>query len=107
LLRLRELPWPGNVRELRNAVERTAVLSDAVIGVEALPDPGPDGVPPRAAEDAALRVDVGESIADVERRLILATLERLDGDKKRAAKILGISLKTLYSRLAVYAASTN
>jgi DNA-binding NtrC family response regulator len=39
----------------------------------------------------------------VERRVILATLERCGGDKKRAAQILGISLKTLYNRLNVYA----
>jgi len=103
--RLCELPWPGNVRELRNVVERTAVLSDAVIGVEALPDPGPGVIPTKTTEDPGFRIDVGESIANVERRLILATLERLDGDKKQAAKVLGISLKTLYSRLAVYAAA--
>jgi DNA-binding NtrC family response regulator len=107
LQRLRDLPWPGNVRELRNVVERTAILTDTVIGVEDLPVPDRDPVPPRTSSDAPLRIEVGESIADVERRLILATLERMGGDKKRAAEILGISLKTLYSRLAVYAASTN
>ena len=48
---------------------------------------------------------VGSSIAEIERRLILATLERLNGDKKQAAETLGISLKTLYTRLSVYAAS--
>ena len=41
----------------------------------------------------------------VERRLILATLEELDCDKKRAAQVLGISLKTLYNRLNVYEAA--
>jgi two-component system, NtrC family, response regulator AtoC len=53
-----------------------------------------------------LRVPVGSSISEVERRLILSTLEQLHGDKKRAAEILGISLKTLYTRLAVYSASS-
>lgn len=52
-----------------------------------------------------LWIRVGDSIADVERRLILATLVQLRGDKRRAARQLGISLKTLYSRLAVYAAA--
>ena len=55
--------------------------------------------------DAVLHVPVGSSIAEVEQRLILSTLEQLHGDKKRAAEILGISLKTLYNRLAVYSAS--
>ena len=42
---------------------------------------------------------VGQSIGEVERRLIMATLEQCDGDKKEAAKILGVSVKTLYNRL--------
>ena len=43
----------------------------------------------------------------MERELILATLEQLAGDKKRASEVLGISLKTLYNRLAVYAAAAS
>jgi DNA-binding NtrC family response regulator len=112
LARLREYDWPGNVRELRNAVERAAILSDSLIRAEDLP-PGPrascaPGVKTAASSDedgVALRVEVGEPISEAERRLILATLEHLDGDKKRAAEVLGISLKTLYNRLAVYAAA--
>ena len=45
---------------------------------------------------------VGTSLAEVERRLILATLKRCQGDKTAAAQILGISLKTLYNRLNAY-----
>jgi hypothetical protein len=52
-----------------------------------------------------LEVRVGSSIAEVERRVILATLAALEGDKRRAAEILGISLKTLYNRLNVYQAA--
>ena len=101
--RLRELPWPGNVRELRNVVERATILADRLIRPEDLPE-----LPATAERPVAgpvLRVEVGSSIADVERRLILATLEQLGGDKKRAAEVLGISLKTLYNRLSVYAAA--
>ncbi|MBK7368941.1 MAG: helix-turn-helix domain-containing protein [Candidatus Eisenbacteria bacterium] len=47
---------------------------------------------------------MGDSLEATERRLILATLAQCGGDKKRAAKILGISLKTLYNRLHLYAA---
>jgi DNA-binding NtrC family response regulator len=113
LAQLSTFEWAGNVRELRNAVERAAILADSVIRVEDLPAgqrpsyaaastpaPAADG-----EESTVLRVEVGESIADAERRLILATLAQLDGDKKRAAEVLGISLKTLYNRLAVYAAA--
>jgi DNA-binding NtrC family response regulator len=45
---------------------------------------------------------VGTSLAEAERRLILATLEHCAGDKKASAAILGISLKTLYNRLSEY-----
>ena len=106
LVRIREHAWPGNVRELRNAVERAAILADRMIQAEDLPG-GQVVVKPVAetGSDAVLRVPVGSSISEVERRLILSTLEQLHGDKKRAAEILGISLKTLYTRLAVYSAS--
>lgn len=50
-------------------------------------------------------IQVGLALEEVERRVILATLEQCQGDKRRAAEILGISLKTLYNRLNVYAAS--
>lgn len=101
--RLGALPWPGNVRQLKNVVERAAILADGVIGPDVLPEP--DRESPAPSEDSTLQVKVGSSIADVERRLILATLDQLEGDKKRAAEILGISLKTLYNRLNVYEAS--
>ena len=48
-------------------------------------------------------IPIGTSVAEAERRLILATLEHCRGDKRRAADILGISLKTLYNRLNLYA----
>jgi DNA-binding NtrC family response regulator len=111
LERLAALSWPGNVRELRNAVERAAILAERVIGPEMLPDRCAEGVaaveraPQAGATPDLLQVPVGASIAAVEQRLILATLDRLEGDKKRAAEVLGISLKTLYNRLNVYKAA--
>jgi DNA-binding NtrC family response regulator len=99
LARLRALSWPGNVRELENAVERAAILADEAIDAEALPRPHPGEV---LTEDASLHVRVGTPLEDIERRMILATLESLDGNKRRTAELLGISLKTLYNRLSVY-----
>ena len=101
--RLYELDWPGNVRELKNVIERAAILSDDVIGAELLPEPGPSSV--GSVPGSVLHVRVGTPIQDVERRLILATLDELDGDKKRESEMLGISLKTLYNRLNVYEAA--
>jgi two-component system, NtrC family, response regulator AtoC len=95
--------WPGNVRELRNVISRAFIMSDSdAILADALP--GELGVPQRDT-GPVLSVRVGSSIADVERRLIFATLERCGGAKEKAADILGISLKTLYNRLKDYGAS--
>jgi two-component system response regulator AtoC len=95
--RLRSHAWPGNVRELRNVVQRAFILAEQDIGVEALPL----GVSePTGASN--LQLKVGTSVADAERRLILATLDHYEGDKKRAAETLKISLKTLYNRINVY-----
>jgi DNA-binding NtrC family response regulator len=100
--RLRLHGWPGNVRELRNVVERAFIIAAATIDADSIPLDGAPAPAP-AASSAALRLDVGTSIADAERQLILATLDRFAGDKKRTAAVLGISLKTLYTRLASYA----
>ena len=101
LERLQALVWPGNVRELKNAVERAAILADVTIDAEALPLPKTDAAIP---EDATLHVRIGTPIEEIERRMILATLGSLDGNKRRTAEVLGISLKTLYNRLNVYQA---
>jgi DNA-binding NtrC family response regulator len=66
---------------------------------------GVDSLPLAVAEEmaaASLVTRVGTPIAEMERRLILATLEHCDGDKKKAADVLKISLKTLYNRLNEY-----
>jgi DNA-binding NtrC family response regulator len=91
--------WPGNVRELKNVVQRAFIMAEDDIGVDALPL----GVPEEVVA-SNLHMKVGTSIEDAERRLILATLEHFQGDKKKAADILKISLKTLYNRLNVYRA---
>jgi two-component system, NtrC family, response regulator HydG len=96
--RLRMHAWPGNVRELKHVVERAFIMAGDVIDAECLPADG--GIPTTAESD--LGIEVGMSISDAERRLVLATLEGTSGDKKRAADILGISLKTLYNRLNAY-----
>ena len=95
LQRLEQHSWPGNVRELKHTVHRAYIMSDD--NNVNLPGRFDDGLP---SDIEGLRV--GRSIADVEKDLILATLDHLDGDKKAAAASLGISLKTLYNRLKEY-----
>jgi DNA-binding NtrC family response regulator len=108
---LRRRRWPGNVRELRNVVSRAYILSDDDIGPGSVTEEGgrapaggaTDGAPDGSAR--LLEVAVGTRIRDVERRLIEATLAHLDGDKAATAAALGISIKTLYNRLNLYAAA--
>ena len=101
--RIRAYSWPGNVRELKNELQRAFIMSEDVIELDDL-GAGPHS-PPSPGAGATQPAAVGGSLDDAERQLILATLERCGGDKKRAAEILGISLKTLYNRLHLYAKS--
>jgi transcriptional regulator with PAS, ATPase and Fis domain len=80
------------------------VRADDVIGPGMLPGPAPS-LAVASPTASALQVRAGSSIAEAERRLILATPEELDGDKKRTAKTLGISVKTLCDWLDVYEAA--
>ena len=95
--RLRQHGWPGNVRELKNVIQRAFILAEEDLGVDSLPL----GVT-EVASASSVVMQVGTPIAEMERRLILATLDQCDGDKKKAADVLKISLKTLYNRLNEY-----
>ncbi|NYT37525.1 sigma-54-dependent Fis family transcriptional regulator [Allopusillimonas soli] len=91
--------WPGNVRELRNHVYRSYILSDSVLhGNFSSFELGAR----RNDLGGDVLVPMGASLAEANRQLILATLKQCDGVKKAAAKMLGISLKTLYNRLEEY-----
>jgi len=97
---LRSHPWPGNVRELKNVVERAFILApEATIEAEHVPLAT---APVAAQPGGPLELRVGSSVAELERALILATLDELQGNKREAARILGLSLKTLYNRLKEY-----
>ncbi len=107
LQKLQAHAWPGNIRELKHALERAYLLSEEAIGGEFLS--GLDGkraAPERTASPAApgLALNLGLSLAEAERQFILATLEFVDGSKAKAAELLQISTKTLYSRLREYRA---
>jgi DNA-binding NtrC family response regulator len=99
--RIRAHPWPGNVRELKNELGRAFIMSESVIELDDLALPAKPAPAARIGDKEPPKV--GVSLDESERELILATLDRCGGDKKKTAKILGISLKTLYNRLHVYA----
>jgi len=91
---LRSYDWPGNVRELANALERALIVSQTGgIDVEDLPLK-------RGAENATS--GPAGLLAQIERKAILETLDRNNGDRKAAAEELGISLRTLQYRLKEY-----
>jgi len=129
LARLAAHRWPGNVRELRNVVQRAWVMASGnEIDEEwlpaggSLPEPelepalgqafapaalnghrnGAEAVTPPGAGEDQIVIEVGTQLAEVERRVILATYERCGRHKERTAALLGISMKTLYNRLKEY-----
>jgi DNA-binding NtrC family response regulator len=102
LNRLYDYSWPGNVRELKNCVHRAFIMADEVIGALRAEEPQRSAV---EEDSALLTVRVGTPLDDIERRVTMATLAQCGNVKRRAAEILGISVKTLYNRLEAYAAS--
>jgi len=90
--------WPGNVRELENTMHRAVLLSS---GDEIGPDAFDftDGMGGATAQGGSM---VGRTVADVERDLIIDTLKHTLGNRTHAAKILGISIRTLRNKLNAY-----
>ena len=95
--RFMEHAWPGNIRELRNAVESAAVLADGPQITEADARAGDFAVHPAAAP----RFPTTATLAELERQIIEERL-RSAGSREAAAKSLGMSLRTLYGRLAAW-----
>ncbi len=101
---IRSHPWPGNVRELENTIERAVLVSaDNVIRVESLylDSAGVTGMqqPPDRAQEGAVP---GGTISDMEKRLIFDTLRAVNGNKAEAAKMLGVSIRTIRNKLHEY-----
>src|SRR5262249_61731189 len=106
----RRYAWPGNVRELRNVLERAVIVCPGeLIGVAHLPSPpaavaaSTESGGDQPADD--VRLHVGTTVDEAERRLIVRTLAYTGNNKTRAAEILGISLKTLHNKLNRYSRS--
>jgi two-component system response regulator FlrC len=94
--RLLAYAWPGNIRELENVIHSAVILATGPeIGAEhvVLPDDIPALTGP---------VTPGRTVTEVEKDLILATLERLNGNRTHAAKALGVSVRTIRNRLREY-----
>ncbi len=89
--------WPGNVRELENTMHRAVLLSTSdEIGVEAIM------LPQSSCEEKVVDTNVGQTVAGMERKLIIDTLKHTLGNRTTAANILGISIRTLRNKLKQY-----
>ncbi|MEZ5964546.1 MAG: sigma-54 dependent transcriptional regulator [Planctomycetota bacterium] len=132
LRRLEQHEWPGNVRELYNTLRRAYIMSKEEIQPnDLLLRDVPDAIEIEAEANATvaaaaptapasrvttsevggdretLTIHTGMTVAQAEQLLVEATLRHTDGNKKEAAQMLGMSLKTLYTRLQVYAAKNS
>ncbi len=95
---LKSHPWPGNVRQLRNVIERAVIVGrPPLLTLSDLPGEIKPGL-----TDGTMQIRLGSTLDDVERELIVKTIEYTGGNKTRAAEVLGVSLKTLYNRLERY-----
>ena len=103
---LRAHDWPGNVRELRDVVRRASALADGdVIGPTLVLSllAGPRARRrSRRKKPPVVKIAIGASLADVERRLIQKTLEFARGSKPKTAELLKLSLKTIYNKIKEY-----
>ncbi len=98
--RLKDYDWPGNIREMRHAIHRAFIM--AAPNGTSLALPKDFRSPFSSISEKKHSLSAGRTIEDVERELIKVTLVDVEGNKSLAAKMLGISIKTLYNRLHAY-----
>ncbi|MBF0508977.1 MAG: sigma-54-dependent Fis family transcriptional regulator [Deltaproteobacteria bacterium] len=97
----RAYEWPGNVRELENAVERGVIMTRGdLITLAELPQAIARIKPP--AKDGCITVTPGTPIRDMERELVIATLEHTSGNRTKSAQLLGITRKSLQNKIKEY-----
>ncbi len=99
--RLSEYHWPGNVRQLWNVIQKACTTNRGTVDVDGLPLQLEATTPEPAPADGVV-IAAGTTLAEAERLLIESSLSSHGGDKQAAASALGISLRTLYSRLQAY-----
>ncbi|MFY0524589.1 sigma-54-dependent transcriptional regulator [Archangium gephyra] len=105
LRRASAYPWPGNVRELENFVERAVVLghfdSDSLRAPQAarVSSPAPASAPTEAPVPAPTVMTLRDAVASAERAAVIAALQASDGQKTAAARLLGVSYKTLFNKI--------
>ena len=100
--------WPGNVRELQNIITRACVLNQGapIRADELRPWLRGDAIKSQTAQfepsERSNDLPLGLTLDEIERRMIVATLERFDGHRAKTAEALGIGLRTLSGKLRTY-----
>jgi DNA-binding NtrC family response regulator len=94
--------WPGNVRELRNVIERAVIICSGEQIERHHFAPYPIEQRERLRNEDTITLPVGTPLEEVERQMIMRTLQKTKNNKTRAAELLGISLKTLHNKLNLY-----
>src|SRR5262245_58742991 len=107
---LQNYSWPGNVRELRNCLERAAAISlSDTIETSQIPflNSAAVGAADQSTATATPAQATSRTLEELEREHILRVLEESNGNRERAAAILGISSRTLYRKLREYESQAN
>ncbi len=99
---LKKYSFPGNVRELKNVIERAVIVCNSeFIDVDDLPET----LTSKAHKAPQVEFRLGQTMEEVEKHFLFHTINYVDGNKTKAAKMLDISLKTLHNKLAKYKSS--
>lgn len=100
---LKEYSWPGNIRELKNVMEEAYLMADGLVveRIHLSPSIIDNKLSSEKEKDTAVSY-VGITLGDLEKKHIVDTLEFTQGNKTKTAKILGITVKTLYNKLHSY-----
>ncbi len=94
--------WPGNVRELEKVIERGVVLSKTnVLHIDQIPDEIKEAGPDKQSQDLKGKT-LSESVEALEKNMIQEALDKTNGNREKAAKILGISLRSLQYKIKKY-----
>jgi DNA-binding NtrC family response regulator len=98
---LRHYPWPGNVRELKNVIQTAVLMSE---GKEITPELVPQRIKSLSVHNGRrgeilCSISAGVTLGAVEKQLIQLTLASVNGNKKQAASVLGISRRALYNKM--------
>ncbi|TVQ76692.1 MAG: sigma-54-dependent Fis family transcriptional regulator [Bradymonadales bacterium] len=99
---LKRYSFPGNVRELKNVIERAVIVSQNDV-IE--PEDLPENLTKKAQRAPSVEFNLGMSMEEIEKEWLFHTINFVNGNKTKAAKMLNISLKTLHNRLNKYKSS--